>query len=269
MSPHRIELSSRPAPGVASAAVPPSPWRLGHAGIFSLILCALAGPTLANKGPASAGGIYTCTNDQGRKLTSDRPIADCLHKEQLLLNRDGSVRSVIPPTYTAEERAEREARERRAAELRAAQFDAIRRDRNLMARYPTEEAHARARELAMEPLRLAIAATERRLKELAAERLPLVNEAEFYQGKALPQKIKQQLDANDAAVEAQKSAAANQTVELDRVNKIYDAELDRLRKLWSGATPGSLGPMPVVAPVAPARPIGGSRPSRPASAASR
>jgi len=270
MNPRPADLSSPPVQGVAaSAPVAPGLRRVGHAGIFSLLLCGLAGLAVANKGPASAGGIYTCTNDQGRKLTSDRPIGECLHKEQLLLNRDGSVRSVIPPTYTAEERAEREARERRAAELRAAQLDAIRRDRNLMARYPTEEAHAKARELAMEPLRLAIAATERRLKELAAERVPLVNEAEFYQGKALPQKIKQQLDANDAAVEAQKSAAANQAVELDRLNKIYDAELDRLRRLWSGATPGSLGPMPVVAPATPPKPVAGPRPPRPASAASR
>ncbi len=243
--------------------------------LLPLAALALMGRATANTAPASAGGIYTCTNDQGRKLTSDRPIADCLHKEQLLLNRDGSVRSVIPPTYTAEERAEREARERRAAEQRAAQFDAQRRDRNLMARYPNEAAHGRARELAMESLRSAIAATERRLKELAAERVPLTNEAEFYQGKPLPMKIRQQLDANDAAVEAQKSAAANQAGELERMNKFYDAELERLRKLWGGAPPGSLGPLPVAAPVTPAEPTGparpasGLRPPRPASAASR
>jgi len=222
--------------------------------------------------PASAGGIYTCTNDQGRKLTSDRPIADCLHKEQLLLNRDGSVRTVIPPTYTAEERAEREARERRAAELRAAQLDAVRRDRNLMSRYPNEAAHDKAREQALEPVRMAIAATERRLKELAAERVPLINEAEFYQGRQLPAKIRLQLDANDAAMEAQKSAAATQAAELDRVNGFYDVELERLRRLWAGAQPGSLGPMPASAPSAPGRPTGtgrAPRPLQPASAASR
>lgn len=218
-------------------------------------------------GPAAGGGIYTCTNDQGRKLTSDRPIAECVHKEQLLLNRDGSVRAVIPPTYTAEERAEREARERRAAELRTAQLDAMRRDRNLMSRYPNEAAHGKARELALEPLRMAIAATERRLKELAAERVPLLNEAEFYQGKPLPAKIKLQLDANDASMEAQKGAAATQAAELDRVNSFYDAELERLRKLWAGAQPGTLGPIPGAAP--PLKPTGSPRPPRPASAASR
>ncbi|MBL8287505.1 MAG: hypothetical protein JNL85_05965 [Rubrivivax sp.] len=195
-------------------------------------------------GPAATtAGIYTCVNDKGRKLTSDRPIAECAHKEQLLLNRDGSLRAVIPPSYTAEERAEREARERRAAELRAAQLDAVRRDRNMMARFPNEAAHQHARQAALDPVRLAIAATERRLKELGAERKPLLNEAEFYVGKPLPVKLKQQLDANDAAVEAQKAAAANQAAELERVNKLYDLELERLRKLWGGAQPGSLGPM--------------------------
>ena len=236
--------------------------------VLAAVMTACAGAAWAQA--TSAGGIYTCTNDQGRKLTSDRPIAECVHKEQLLLNRDGSVRAVIPPTFTAEERAEREACERRAAELRAAQVDAVRRDRNLMSRYPNEAAHDRAREQALEPVRMAIAATERRLKELAAERVPIINEAEFYQGRQLPAKIKQQLDANDAAMEAQKSAAATQTSELDRVNGFYDVELERLRKLWAGAQPGSLGPIPASAPASPSRPASAARPPRtPSSAASR
>ena len=218
-----------------------------------LALAAAWAGTAAGANTPAAGGIYTCVNDQGRKLTSDRPIRECAHKEQQLLNRDGSLRAVIPPTLTAEERAEREARERRAAEARAAQQDAVRRDRNLMARYPDETAHDKARELALDPVRLAIAASERRMKELAAERTPILNEAEFYVGKPLPPKIKAQLDANDAALAAQRGAVATQAAELDRVNKIYDAELERLRRLWAGAQPGSLGPMPVVAPPAPPR----------------
>lgn len=266
ISSRRREFAPALAPSRPAQA--PVRWLPARAGLAPLVLLALAGPAFAN--PAAANiGIYTCTSDKGRRLTSDRPIAECSHKEQLLLNRDGSVRSVIPPTYTAEERAEREARERRAAELRAAQIDSIRRDRNLMARFPDEAEHARAREQAMNPLRRAMEATDRRLKELAVERTPLVNEAEFYLGKPLPQKIRQQLDANDAAAEAQKGAAANQAAELQRLNRIYDAELERLRKLWGGAAPGSLGPMPAFAPVAPANPASTPRATRAAPAESR
>jgi hypothetical protein len=209
-------------------------------------------------------GIYTCTDDKGRKLTSDRPIAECAAKEQQLLNRDGSLRAIVPPTLTADERAEKEARDRAAAEARAAAADAVRRDRNLMARYPTEAAHKRAREAALDTVRLAAKATEIRLRELAAERKPLLDEAEFYLGKPLPPRLKASIDANDAATEAQRGAVATQESELQRINRLYDAELERLRRLWSGAQPGSLGPLPPSA--APASNNGAARP--PASAAS-
>lgn len=190
---------------------------------------------------ARNGGIYTCTDDRGRRLTADRPIPECSHKEQQVLNRDGSVKSVLPPTLTADERAERDARERRAAEARAAQLDALRRDRNLVSRYPDEDSHQRARAAALDTVRLAIKASEIRLRELAAARKPLLEEAEFYVGRALPPKLKTQMDANDAALEAQRSSANNQEAELLRINRLYDVELDRLRRLWAGAAPGSLG----------------------------
>jgi hypothetical protein len=223
------------------------------------LLC--AAPLAVAQASLPAGGIYTCIDDKGRRLTSDRPIAECVHKEQQLLNRDGSLRAVVPATLTAEERAEKEARERKAAEERAAQQEALRRDRNLVARFPNEAAHQRAREAAAEPARQAIKASEARLLELARERKPLLDEAEFYAGRTLPLKLRQQIDANDAAQEAQRSLAANQSAELDRINGLYDAELERLRKLWAGAAPGSLGALP--APAAPPRTAqhGGQAPS--------
>jgi hypothetical protein len=57
----------------------------------------------------------------------------------------------------------------------------------------------------------------------------------------MPARLKQQIEANDTSVAAQREAIQNQEAELGRVNKIYDVELDRLRKLWNGAQPGSLG----------------------------
>lgn len=188
-------------------------------------------------------GIYTCIDDRGRRLTADRPIPECSGREQQVLNRDGSRKTTLPPTLTAEERAEQEARERAAADARAAVADAVRRDRNLVARYPNEASHSRARDAAIDTVKLAMKATEMRLRELAAERKPLRDEAEFYAGKALPAKLRTAIDANEAAVEAQRSAQGNQEAELGRINKIYDAELERLRRLWAGAPAGSLGPL--------------------------
>ena len=213
----------------------------------ALALAVLAGvAVLPARGQVPAtgpSGIYTCVDEKGRKHTSDRPIPDCLTREQRVLNSDGSLRAVKPPPPTAEERAEKEAAERRAALAAAAQADAVRRDRNLIARYPNEAAHKKAREAALDTVRSAIKATELRVAELTVERKPLDNEAEFYKGKPLPVKLRQAIDANDAGLEAQKTSAQNQLVELDRINKLYDAELERLKRLWAGASPGSMGPM--------------------------
>jgi hypothetical protein len=215
-------------------------WAL--AGLAAALASSVANAQQRTDNPASGPGIYTCVDDKGNRLTSDRPIPACTHKEQRVLNRDGSLRRVVPPTLTADERADQEAAERKAAMARAAQADAVRRDRNLITRFPNETAHRKAREAALDTVRAAIKAGEQRVLDLAAARKPLDEEAEFYKGKNLPLRLKQQIDANDAAVEAQKNAAQNQEAELVRINRLYDAELAHLRLLWAGAQPGSVNP---------------------------
>jgi hypothetical protein len=193
---------------------------------------------------ASSAAIYSCVDANGRRLTSDRPIAECLAREQRLLNADGSVRQVVPPSMTIDEMAEAEARKRQAEVERAARQDAVRRDRNLLNRFPNEAVHNRAREAALDDVRKGVKFSEDRLVDLERERKPLMDESEFYKGRKLPAKLKQQLDANDAAAAAQRSLVQNQKDEITRINALYDVELARLKKLWSGTPAGSMGVMP-------------------------
>jgi len=188
--------------------------------------------------------IYTCVNAAGKKLTSDRLIPECSDREQRVLNSDGSVRKMIGPTLTADQRAiaEAEAKEIEAREAR--KREAIRSDRNLMNRFPNEAAHNKARAKALDDINASLKVSETRLAALAKERKPLTDEAEFYVGKPLPAKLKAQLDANDTAVEAQRVLVQNQKLESVRIDQNFDAELERLRKLWAGASPGSLGALP-------------------------
>ncbi len=204
------------------------------------VACAMA--AVAAPPPAS---IYSC-DINGKRVTSDRPIPECVAREQRQLNADGSVKRIVPPTLTADERAEQEARDRQAAIDRATAQDAIRRDRNLRLRFPTEAAHNKARAAALDDVRNALQVSEKRLAALAAERRPLLEEAEFYVGRQLPLKLKLQLDANDAATDAQRSLIQSQQGEIVRINSLYDVELARLRQLWSGAAPGSMGALPPV-----------------------
>lgn len=218
------------------------PMRLAGATTRLLQLAGALGAAATVCLPAAAQGIYTCTDAKGRKLTSDRPIIECLDREQRVMNRDGSTRSVLPPSLTADERAELEAKERRKAQERLAQQDAIRRDRMLLARYPTEAEHRRAREAALDDVRKAVENSHKRIAELDKERKPLLDEAEFYKGKALPAKLKQSIEFVDVAVDAHKTLIANQQAEIQRINYIFDQELERLRRLWGGAAPGTLPP---------------------------
>lgn len=190
----------------------------------------------------STGQVFTCVANSGRTLTSDRLIAECMDREQRVLSREGLVLRIIPPSLTADERAEKEARDQRLAAEKQAKADAVKRDRNLMQRYPNAEAHQKAREAALADLRTSIELSEARQRELANERKPLIQESEFYVGKALPGALRQQLDANEAAAGAQRDVQVNQKAELKRVNQLFDTELLRLKRLWAGAAPGSIGP---------------------------
>jgi hypothetical protein len=188
----------------------------------------------------AAPKVYTCVTANGRTLTSDRPIAECLDREQRVLAPDGTLQHVVPPSLTADERSEKEAHERQLAAEKQMKAEAVKRDRGLMARFPDAESHQKAREAALANVRVAMRASEVRQRELANERKPLQSEAEFYAGKPLPGKLREQLDANDAGMAAQRDAQANQKAELERINSYYDIELERLRRLWAGAAPGSL-----------------------------
>lgn len=206
--------------------------------VAALLAAGASAPARAETPPAQ---IFTCTDASGKKLTSDRPIPECNNRDQRVLNSDGSVKRVQAPVPTADERSEAEVRERDAAADRARKLEAIRRDRNLLARFPNEAAHRKARAAALDDVNNALRVSQTRLTALAKERKPLMDEAEFYVGKPLPGKLKTQLDANDASVDAQRALVQNQKLEVVRIDALYDAELIRLKLLWGGAQPGSLG----------------------------
>jgi len=208
-----------------------------RAAVVLLTLC------VAGTAWGQGGLIYSCTDATGKKLTRDRYIAECNAREQRVLNADGSLRQILPPTMTAEERGVAEERDRVAAAAIRRQQEEGKRDRNLITRFPDEAAHRKARELALDDVRKSLRGSQQRLAALAKERKPLTDEAEFYVGKQLPLKLKLALDANDASVDAQRSLVQNQQLEIVRIDKLYDAELERLRALWNGARPGTLGPV--------------------------
>jgi hypothetical protein len=236
-----------PLPRIASATASEPRRGAAVARLTSIAVLAAAGSVTAVAGDGSKSYIFQCELN-GKKVTSDRLIPECTNKEQRQLNPDGSLRSIIAPNLTDDERAEKERQEREAEVARVAKNDAVRRDRNLMLRFPNEAAHNKARDKALDDLRISAKSSEARIALLMVERKKLEDEKLFYVNdrvnKPLPSGLRQKLDANEAALEAQKSLAQNQDSEVVRINELYDLELKRLKKLWAGAQPGSLGPVP-------------------------
>ncbi|MBC5784121.1 DUF4124 domain-containing protein [Ramlibacter sp. USB13] len=192
--------------------------------------CLLAGALTG----AWAEGIYVCVDAKGRRLTSDRPIPECADREQKQMNPSGTLRRVVPPTPTATERAEIDAREKKAAEEQQRSAEQKRVQKLLVARYPNQAAHDADRAKALQAIDGVIASARKRIVELAADRKKLDDESEFYKApKPLPAQLKRQLEDNDQQVAAQQRFIAAQEDEKKRIAARYDEELARLRQVWA------------------------------------
>ncbi len=184
---------------------------------------------------AAGAAIYTCTDKSGRRHTADRPIAACAGQEHRVLNPDGSLQRILPAAMSPRERLDAERRQREAEREQFAREEAIKRDRLLLRRYPTEADHQAARQEALRQVHGSVEATERRLAELEKERKPLEARASGLAGQAMPADLKQKLDANDAMVKAQRSLVQNHELEAARINAVFDREAQRLLPMWKAA----------------------------------
>ena len=206
--------------------------RLAGVMLTGLMLGGLALPSLAQ---TTSGGIYSCVDAKGRKLTSDRPIRECADREQLLLNPSGTVRAVIPPSLTGPERAALEARQRREAEERARQAEEKRRERALLVRYPNRSVHDKERTEALTQITVVRQAAMNRVKELQRQRKELDTELEFYakDPEKVPPSLRRLVDDNEKSMAVQERFIADQEAEMVRVNARFDEELQRLQQLWA------------------------------------
>lgn len=203
---------------------------------FVIFLASPLGTTWAQQ------GIYTCTADKGRAITSDRPIAECLDREQHERNPSGTVRRTIGPSLTAPERAALEARERQAAQKQARIAEERRRERALLVRYPNQAAHDKERAEALQQVDAVIQAAQKRVDQLLAQRQRIDAELEFYlkDPSKAPPELKRQAEDNTQSLNVQKRFIADQDSEKKRIQARFDAELAKLRPLWVPAAAAGL-----------------------------
>ena len=183
---------------------------------------------------AQGKGIYTCIDSKGRRITSDRPITECLDREQRELSSSGTVKRVVPPSYTAEERARIEAQKKAEEALQARIAEEKRRDRALLIRYPNQAVHDRERTEALAQIDEVISAVNKRVQTLLDQRKEVSDELEFYQNDVskAPLWLRRKLEDNEHQVVVQQRFVVEQTQEKQRLNARFDEELVKLRQLW-------------------------------------
>ncbi len=200
-----------------------------------LLLTLLSATISAQTPPPASLEIYTCVDAKGRNLTSDRPIADCIDREQKMLNPSGTVKGKVGPSLTAQERSDLEAKEKAEQEERARSNEEKRRDRALLVRYPSKSVHDKERALALSQIGVVRQAAANRVEELQRQRAAVLDEMEFYKkdpSKA-PTWVRRQLEDVNNSLSVQARFIADQDAELKRVNLRFDEELIRLKQLWA------------------------------------
>ncbi|MEN9538048.1 MAG: hypothetical protein RLZZ126_283 [Pseudomonadota bacterium] len=208
---------------------------------FSFLVAVAAAVLPVHSAWAQAGGIYTCVDAKGRKLTSDRPIPECNDRDQKVLNPSGTVRGQVGPSLTATERQALEAKERQRREEQARRDEDKRRERALLIRYPHQAEHDKERAEAINQIGVVKAAAVHRLTALTEQRKKLDQEMEFYKkdpSKA-PPNLRRELDDVNQNIRVQERFIKEQDAEVQRVNTRFDEELVRLRDLWNLRTGGS------------------------------
>lgn len=188
---------------------------------------------------APAPKIFSCIDKNGRRLSSDRPIPKCQSQEQKLLNRDGSVRAITRPLASPEELARLEEQRQAALQSQAQQEENTRKERQLLRRFPNEQAHAQARTRALEPVVRQMGESQARLQALERERDALVQQIKIEKNPSAASGFRQRLETNGAALEAQSAVLRDREAERDRMNLQFDQELAQLKVLWAAPVTAS------------------------------
>lgn len=190
-----------------------------------------------NAGPSPR--IYNCVDAKGRTLSSDRPLKECLDREQRILGGATVYQTgVLPPNYTDDERAAMRAQQQALEAKKKTESEARQRLRLLQLRYPNRRAFDNDRSAATAQIEAVISTAQAGLVRLQMVKIGYEHEAEFYQGgRQLPPSLLARMNANEREIADQNTFIAQQTQEKLRIQARYDADLPVLEAIWSGQSP--------------------------------
>ncbi len=212
-------------------------WRQ-WSGALALVVAGMAAGMVRAQGTAPEAGtqpsIYSCTTPQGRHITSDRPIPECLGTGQRELTPSGGLKRIVPPVLTASERAREAERLRQETERQVKLDEEKRRNHALVMRYPNQAAHEQARREALVQIDVQISLVRQRLVKLDQQRQEINAELEFYRQDPgrVPAGLRNREQENTRQHQAQTAYLAGQLREREHIVTTFDDDLARLQLLW-------------------------------------
>lgn len=184
---------------------------------------------------SSVKGIYTCTDAGGKRLTADRPIAQCADREQRVLGPTGVERYRVGPVLTEIEMAQRLEHRRHEQRQQQRALEQRRRDAALLARYPERSSHDTARGRALVQIEELQSLAHQQMLALDKDSQQLQQEKDFYtQDPAkMPARLRASVRELEKAQRDQRATLANRAEEAKHIHQRFDAELERLQPLWA------------------------------------
>ena len=182
---------------------------------------------VSDNAPRGGTSIYVCKDENGRVISSDQPIDACARRNMRELNRDGSVRRVLPPPLTRRQEQERA--------LKAQQAH----DRHLLLTYKTPEDLRKRQEQQIQLIDEEISAAMRRILVLDQNLKEEREQAAEWQKKQdrpnarLPYAVQQRISSIANAILAEDALIQERRNERTRLNRDFEANAARLAELLS------------------------------------
>lgn len=178
--------------------------------------------------------IFRCTNVQGKVLTSDRPIPECVTRGMKVYSNNGRFKHNVSPPQTAEEKQKTTQELERKKQEELAEEERKKEERYLLAHYSKESDIEDARKRAVEVLG--------EKQRFASEQLEALSQLisglqdELKKSKKTTQEfdsIKRRADSLAVNVTSTRKAIDFYQQEIERTNREYDETLKRYRAVFA------------------------------------
>jgi len=190
-------------------------------------------------GSAGAQKLYKYVDENGRTRYTDRPPIDMTGRASQQLNSQGTVIKRNAAALTPEEIAAQEVEEQKKREAAAIAREEDRKNRALLATYPSIKDIDDARARALANNHEATRQITLRISDLDRRRQKLAQEAANYQNKPLPPELKRESFEVESELRAQNELLAVKKQEIAGINSKYDEDKRRYQQITGIVAPPS------------------------------